>query len=196
MTDDSKRYVGKCIAWVGGRIVASGHDRLEAYQKAKKLYPQQRMILRYIPKKEETLTFLWDFRINSLLFSLVFPSEKNSSLELLVKALSTAQLSVILAAGDPFEQLPRRYERWCQSSHGWACRANEPCLSTKCRDTFQWTQQEYSWSLHRCFPAFWAPSPAAGKSVGICSTLLYGCSARFSGCFLKYAEEKWLLLFP
>ncbi len=58
MTDDPQRYVGKCIAVIEGHIVASGHNRLEAYQKAKKLYPHQRMTLRYIPKKEETLTFL------------------------------------------------------------------------------------------------------------------------------------------
>ncbi len=58
MADEFKKYVGKCVAVVEGQVVASGRNRLEAYQKAKKLYPQQRMTLRYIPKKEETLTFL------------------------------------------------------------------------------------------------------------------------------------------
>ncbi|MEK6845834.1 MAG: DUF5678 domain-containing protein [Nanoarchaeota archaeon] len=58
MVDELKKYVGMCVAVADGRVVASGQTRLEAYQKAKKAFPSKRMTLRYIPKKEETLTFL------------------------------------------------------------------------------------------------------------------------------------------
>ena len=58
MADELKKYVGMCVAVADGHIVASGQTRLEAYQKAKKMHPSKRMMLRYIPKKEETLTFL------------------------------------------------------------------------------------------------------------------------------------------
>ncbi len=58
MDNELKKFVGKCVAVVEGHIVASGKTRLEAYQKTKELYPHKHMTLRYIPKKEETLTFL------------------------------------------------------------------------------------------------------------------------------------------
>ncbi len=58
MVDDLKKYVGQCVAVVEGHIVAAGLTRLEVYQQSKKLYPHKKITLRYIPKKEETLTFL------------------------------------------------------------------------------------------------------------------------------------------
>lgn len=58
MVDELKKFVGKCVAVVEGHIVASGMTHLEAYRNAKKLYPRQRVMLSYIPKKNETLTFL------------------------------------------------------------------------------------------------------------------------------------------
>ncbi len=58
MPDRLKKYIGQCVAVVEGQIVAAGSTRLEAYQKSKKLHPYKRITLRYIPKREETLTFL------------------------------------------------------------------------------------------------------------------------------------------
>ena len=58
MTNELQKFVGKCVAVVEGQIVASGQPRLEVYKKTKELYPHKKMTLRYIPKKEETLTFL------------------------------------------------------------------------------------------------------------------------------------------
>ncbi|GEM_PF-4541270 len=58
MTEQLKKYIGQCVAVVEGHIVAAGSTRLEAYQKSKKLHPSKRITLRYIPRREETLTFL------------------------------------------------------------------------------------------------------------------------------------------
>jgi len=58
MADELHKFVGKCVAVVEGHIVASGQTRLEVYRKTKELHPHKHMTLRYIPKKEETLTFL------------------------------------------------------------------------------------------------------------------------------------------
>ena len=58
MNEELRKYVGKCVASVGGEIVAAGRTRLEAYRKAKELYPQKQVTLSYIPRKKETLTFL------------------------------------------------------------------------------------------------------------------------------------------
>lgn len=52
------RYAGKCIALIDNKIIAAGTTQLEAYIKAKKIYPGKIITLGYVPKKEETATFL------------------------------------------------------------------------------------------------------------------------------------------
>ena len=58
MVDELKKYVGQCVAVVEGHIVAAGLTHLEAYRNAKKKHPNKRILLSYIPQKNETLTFL------------------------------------------------------------------------------------------------------------------------------------------
>jgi hypothetical protein len=48
----NKRYAGKHVAIIGDRIVASGRSPLEVYNRAKKLHPQGRPFLAYVPKGE------------------------------------------------------------------------------------------------------------------------------------------------
>jgi len=47
-----KRYLGKHIAIVGERIVASGRSPLEIYKRAKKSHPKSKPLLAYVPKGE------------------------------------------------------------------------------------------------------------------------------------------------
>jgi len=49
----ARKYPGKCIAVVGDKVVASGRDRIEAYEKARSQYPEDKMGVFYIPTKSE-----------------------------------------------------------------------------------------------------------------------------------------------
>lgn len=53
-----KRYVGKYVAFINRQIVSSGKTSLEAYKKAKELFPKKMVSLTYVPTKKETITFL------------------------------------------------------------------------------------------------------------------------------------------
>lgn len=48
----NERYAGKHVAIIGDRIVASGKSPLEIYYRAKRLRPQSRPMLAYVPKGE------------------------------------------------------------------------------------------------------------------------------------------------
>ena len=54
----SQKYPGKCVAIVANRLVATGRDRIEAYEKAKELFPKQKKSIFYIPTKDETVPLL------------------------------------------------------------------------------------------------------------------------------------------
>lgn len=49
----TRQYPGRCVAVVGNKVVASGRDRIEAYEKAKKEYPKEKMGIFYIPTEGE-----------------------------------------------------------------------------------------------------------------------------------------------
>ena len=51
-TEINRRYAGKHVAIVGDHVVASGKSPLEVYNRAKKLHPQSRPMLAYVPKGE------------------------------------------------------------------------------------------------------------------------------------------------
>ena len=53
-------YKGKYIALINKRIVSSGKNSLEAYNKAKKSHLKGMVTLMYIPTKKETVTFLYE----------------------------------------------------------------------------------------------------------------------------------------
>lgn len=58
--EEQKQYVGKHVALVDGEIVASGKTSLEAFKKAKKLFPDiltEEIGMLYIPKAE--MLVLW-----------------------------------------------------------------------------------------------------------------------------------------
>jgi hypothetical protein len=48
----NKRFAGKHVAIIGDRIVASGKSPLEVYKRAKRLHPQSRPLLAYVPKHD------------------------------------------------------------------------------------------------------------------------------------------------
>ncbi|RLI76358.1 succinyl-CoA synthetase subunit alpha [Archaeoglobales archaeon] len=53
--EEQKKYAGKHVAIVDGKIVASGNTAKEAFQKAKLKFPEKRteeIGLMYIPKEE------------------------------------------------------------------------------------------------------------------------------------------------
>jgi len=52
------KYRGECIALINGEIIAVGKTQLEAYKKAKSLYPKKMVTLMCVPKKKEVVTFL------------------------------------------------------------------------------------------------------------------------------------------
>jgi len=49
----ARKYPGKCIAVVRDKVVASGRDRIEAYEKARKEYPFDKMGVFYVPTESE-----------------------------------------------------------------------------------------------------------------------------------------------
>lgn len=55
----TKKYVGKCVAVIKDKVVvAVGKDRYEAYQKAKKKFPEEKLGVYYVPTAEEAVTVL------------------------------------------------------------------------------------------------------------------------------------------
>ncbi|MFQ5864851.1 MAG: DUF5678 domain-containing protein [bacterium] len=49
------QYAGKCIAIVGGKIVASGSNSFDVFKKARKKYPDiptNQIMMDYIPKED------------------------------------------------------------------------------------------------------------------------------------------------
>ena len=48
----NRRFAGKHVAIIGDRIVASGKSPLEVYKRAKRLHPQSRPLLAYVPKRD------------------------------------------------------------------------------------------------------------------------------------------------
>ncbi|MFP3910004.1 MAG: DUF5678 domain-containing protein [Archaeoglobaceae archaeon] len=54
----SEKYPGKYIAIVGQELVAVSTSGHEAFEKAKKEYPDKEIYIAYIPTEEETITLL------------------------------------------------------------------------------------------------------------------------------------------
>jgi len=53
--EEQEKYAGMDVAIVDGKVVAAGHDSLEAFQKAKALFPDrspEEILISYIPKPE------------------------------------------------------------------------------------------------------------------------------------------------
>lgn len=53
--EDQKKYAGKHVAIVDGKIVACGDTAKEAFQKAKKMFPEkkaEKIGLMYVPREE------------------------------------------------------------------------------------------------------------------------------------------------
>jgi hypothetical protein len=51
--EQQEKYAGMDVAIVDGKIVAAGHNSVEAYKKAKGLFPEkspEEIAIRYIPK--------------------------------------------------------------------------------------------------------------------------------------------------
>ncbi|MGD0070557.1 MAG: DUF5678 domain-containing protein [Candidatus Bathyarchaeia archaeon] len=53
----NKKYGGKHIAIVDDKVVASGSDPKEVWEKAKKKYPNKQPVLVFVPK-EDTLVLI------------------------------------------------------------------------------------------------------------------------------------------
>lgn len=58
MEKNLSHYAGQCIALVGERIIAVAPTSVEAYKKAKTLYPDKLITLMRVPRKREVVTFL------------------------------------------------------------------------------------------------------------------------------------------
>jgi Family of unknown function (DUF5678) len=54
----NKRFAGKHVAIIGDRIVASGKSPLEVWNRAKKLHPQSKPLLAYVPKRDTLVLVL------------------------------------------------------------------------------------------------------------------------------------------
>ena len=52
------KYAGQSIALVNEKVVVVAKNSLEAYQKAKKMYPHDLIALMRVPRKKELVTFL------------------------------------------------------------------------------------------------------------------------------------------
>ena len=52
------KYAGECVALLNEKIIASGPTELDAYQKARILYPHKIVSLLRVPRKRELVTFL------------------------------------------------------------------------------------------------------------------------------------------
>ena len=58
MQELPSEYAGQCVAMIDDTIVASADNTLQAYQKAKQLYPHKMITLMFIPTEKELITFL------------------------------------------------------------------------------------------------------------------------------------------
>ena len=59
-----QKYAGKCIAVINDKIVATGNNRIEVYQKAIEKFPKsKRLGIFYLPRKEELLIALYGIEI-------------------------------------------------------------------------------------------------------------------------------------
>lgn len=56
--DGFSDYAGRCIAVVKGKLISDGATRIEAYKKAKKMYPKEKVAIFYIPTEEEMVPLL------------------------------------------------------------------------------------------------------------------------------------------
>jgi len=53
--EEQEKYMGKFVVIVDGKIAAAGYNSLEAFEKAKKLYPKRSredFLMDYIPREE------------------------------------------------------------------------------------------------------------------------------------------------
>lgn len=58
-TEINRKFAGKHVAIIGDRVVASGSSPLDVWKKAKRLHPQGRPLLAYVPKRD-TLVLVID----------------------------------------------------------------------------------------------------------------------------------------
>jgi hypothetical protein len=56
--EGSEEYPGKCIALVGDKLVAVGHDELEVFKEAKRKYQDKEISIAYLPTDDEVVTLL------------------------------------------------------------------------------------------------------------------------------------------
>ena len=54
----SEKYPGRCIAVVGDKLAAIGHNELEVFKEAKKKYPDKEISIAYLPTDDEVVTLL------------------------------------------------------------------------------------------------------------------------------------------
>lgn len=54
----SKKYPGRYIAVIGDKLVAINKSAIEAFNEAKKKFPDKEVCIEYIPTKKETITLL------------------------------------------------------------------------------------------------------------------------------------------
>jgi Family of unknown function (DUF5678) len=57
-TEINRRFAGKHVAIIGDRVVASGKSPLEVWKRAKKLHPQSKPLLAYVPKRDTLVLIL------------------------------------------------------------------------------------------------------------------------------------------
>lgn len=48
-----KRYAGKRVALVNGRVVVATNDAVESYRIAKKKYPDEKISIFHVPRRED-----------------------------------------------------------------------------------------------------------------------------------------------
>jgi uncharacterized protein DUF5678 len=53
----NERFAGKHIAIIGDKVVASGRSPMEVWKRAKKLHPQSKPVLAFVPK-DDTLVLI------------------------------------------------------------------------------------------------------------------------------------------
>lgn len=57
-SEEISKYRGKCVSIVKSKLVAVGRDRLEAYQKARREYPKEKIAIFYVPTEDEMVPLL------------------------------------------------------------------------------------------------------------------------------------------
>jgi len=51
-TEINKRFAGKHVAIIDGKVVASGKSPMEVWKRAKKVHPQKKPVLAFVPKDD------------------------------------------------------------------------------------------------------------------------------------------------